>query len=133
MLFTSSYFSLLFSGYLSFCPKFLVMSKNGFIRKIRLVSKFTASQLCLQTIAIHILTNIPRSKDNKVMKFGQLIDYNMRNILLENSCTKCGGDTILWPFSKKSKLSICLDQYSKVLYSLFLQYAKLRTIKIYWN
>ena len=133
MLFTSSYFSLLFSGYLSFCPKFLVMSKNGFVRKIRLVSKFTASQLCLQTIAIHILTNIPRSKDNKVMKFGQLIDYNMRNILLENSCTKCGGDTILWPFSKKSKLSICLDQYSKVLYSLFLQYAKLRTIKIYWN
>ena len=71
------------------------MSKNGFVRKIRLVSKFTASQLCLQTIAIHILTNIPRSKDNKVMKFGQLIDYNMRNILLENSCTKCGGDTIL--------------------------------------
>ena len=133
MLFTSSYFILLFSGYLSFCPKFLVMSKNGFIRKFRLVSKFTASQLCLQTIAIHILTNIPRSKDNKVMKFGQLIDYKLRNILLENSCTKCGGDTILWPFSKKSKLSICLDQYSKVLYSLFLQYAKLRTIKIYWN
>ena len=25
------------------------------------------------------------------MKFGQLIKYNMRNIFLENSYTKCGG------------------------------------------
>ena len=36
-------------------------------------------------------------------------------------------------FSKKSKLSISLDQQSKVLYSLSLLYAKLRTIEIYWS
>ena len=35
------------------------------------------------------------------------------------------------PFLKKSKLSISLNQYSKVLYSLFLLYAKLRAIEIY--
>ena len=38
------------------------------------------------------------------MKFGQLIEYNMRNIFLEKSYTKCGGDTIPKPFSKKIKI-----------------------------
>ena len=33
---------------------------------------------------IHILPNISKSKDNKTMKFGQLIDYNTKNIFLEN-------------------------------------------------
>ena len=46
-----------------------------------------------QTIEIHILSNISRSKGNGGMKFGQLIEYNMRTILLEKSYTKCGGET----------------------------------------
>ena len=50
-----------------------------------------------QTIAIHILPNILRSKGNETMEFGQLIEYN-------------GGGTIPRPFSKKSKLSTSLDQ-----------------------
>ena len=44
------------------------------------------------------------------MKFGQLIEYNMRNILVEKSYAKCDGETIHRPFSKKPKLSISLDQ-----------------------
>ena len=64
------------------------------------------------------------------MKFSQLREYNIRNVLLEKSYIKCGGETIPIPFSKKSKLSISLDQKSKVLYSLFLLYSKLRTIEI---
>ena len=44
------------------------------------------------------------------MKFGQLTEYNMRNILLEESYTKCGEETIPKPFSKRLKLSIPLDQ-----------------------
>ena len=67
------------------------------------------------------------------MKFGQVIEYNMRNIFLEKSYTNCGGETIPRPFSKKSKLSISLDQYFKVLYILFLLFAKLRTIESDWN
>ena len=63
-----------------------------------------------QIIPIHILPNISRGKDNHTMKFGELIEYNMRNIFLETSYTKCGGETIPRPFSKKSKLSISLDQ-----------------------
>ena len=44
------------------------------------------------------------------MKFGQLIEYNIREIFLERSYPKCGGETILRPFSKKSELGISLDQ-----------------------
>ena len=35
------------------------------------------------------------------------------------------------PFLKNQKLSISLDQLSKVLFGLFLLYADLRTIEIY--
>ena len=44
-----------------------------------------------QTIVIHILTNISESKGNQTMKFGQLIECNMRNIFIEKSSTKYGG------------------------------------------
>ena len=46
------------------------------------------------------MTNISRSKGNQAMKFGQLIEYNMKNIFLEKSHTKCGGETIPEPFLK---------------------------------
>ena len=41
-----------------------------------------------QAIAIQILSNISRSKGNQALKFGQLIDYNMRNIYLKKSYLK---------------------------------------------
>ena len=69
-----------FSRYLSFCVDFLVMQKNELIRKI----------------IVMIID-------------GQLIEYNMKNIFLEKSYAKCGGETIPRPFSKKSKLSLSLD------------------------
>ena len=62
------------------------------------------------TIAIHILPNISRSKDNQTMKFGHLIEYNIRNLFIEKSYTKCGKETIPRPFHEKSKLSLSLDQ-----------------------
>ena len=54
----------------------------------------------------------------------------MKTTFLQKSYTKFGGETIPRPFSKKSKLSISLYQLSKVLYSLFLFYAKLSAIEI---
>ena len=51
---------------------------------------------------IYILPDISRNKDNQTMIFGYLIEYNMRNIFLEKSYTKCGGETIPRPFSKIS-------------------------------
>ena len=56
------------------------------------------------------MANILRSKVNQTMKFGQFIEYNMRNIFLEQSYTQCDGETIPKHFSKKSKLNISLDQ-----------------------
>ena len=66
------------------------------------------SQPGQHTIVIHILPNIPRSKSNQTIKFGQLIEYNMRNIFIEKSYTKYGGETSPRPFSGKLK-SISLD------------------------
>ena len=79
------------------------------------------------------MPNILRRKGNQIIKFGQLIDYNMRNIFLEKSYTKYGGKTSPRSFSEKLKLCISLDQYSNVLYSLFLLHTKLRAIEIYWS
>ena len=41
------------------------------------------------------------------------------NIFLEKSYTKCGRETILRPFFKKSKWSISLGQHIKMLQSFF--------------
>ena len=54
------------------------------IRKLRLFSKFMTSQTGKQIITIHILPYISRSKDNQVIKFGQLLEYNGRNIFFKN-------------------------------------------------
>ena len=72
--------------------------------------KFHDVTAWLTTILIHILPNILRSKDNQTMKFGQLTEWNMRNIFLEKSYTKCDGETSPRPFSEKLKMSVPLDQ-----------------------
>ena len=58
------------------------------------------SQSGKKTIAIHILSNMARSQSNQEMKFGQLIDCNMRIIFVEKSFTKCAEGTILLSLSK---------------------------------
>ena len=42
------------------------------------------SQAEKQTITIYILPNISRNKGNQITNFGQLIEFNMRNIFLTN-------------------------------------------------
>ena len=60
------------------------------------------SQPGKQTIAIHILPNISRIKGNQTMKFGQLIEYGMRNVFhTQNVLKKLVSDPTL---------SIYLDQ-----------------------
>ena len=70
------------------------------------------------------MTNTSRSNSNQSMKFGQLIGYNIRNIFLEKPYTKCGGETIPRPFSKKSLVQsfikfifiVCkVQDYQKIL------------------
>ena len=50
------------------------------------------------------IAHILRSNGNQAMKFGQLAEYNMKNIFLEKSHTKCGGKASPKPFSKKPKI-----------------------------
>ena len=51
---------------------------------------------------------------------GQLIGYNMKNIILVKLYTKCGVKTSPSSFFKKSKLSRSLNEQSEVPYSLFI-------------
>ena len=55
------------------------------------------SQLGLQTITIHILPNISQSKGNQTKQFGQLIEYNKRNIFYaENEARRLVSDLFLF-------------------------------------
>ena len=54
-------------------------------------------------IAIHILTNISRSKGNQTVEPTQLMEYTIKHIFLEKSYTKFGRETIPSPFSKKNQ------------------------------
>ena len=57
--------------------------KNDLIRKTRLISKLMISQFDLQTITLDILPSMSRSKGNETMKFGQVTEYNKRNIFVQ--------------------------------------------------
>ena len=83
----------------------------------------------IKTITIHMLPDISRSQGNLTTKFVPLIEYDIRNFLVEKSCTKCGGQS----FFKRWKLNIFLDQQFEILYSLFCCMSKSRTTKTYWN
>ena len=82
------------------------------------------SQPGKQTIPIDILSGNSRRKSNQTIKFGHLIENNMRNFFLEKSRR---------PFSKKSKLGISLDQQSEVSSSLFLLISFYVQIEDYQN
>ena len=58
----------------------------------------------------HIAQYLIKSKGNQAKEFDQLIGYNMKNIFLEKSKTKYGGETSPRPFFERSKLSISLNQ-----------------------
>ena len=58
------------------------------------------SQAGRQMITIRILSNISRSKSNQTKILSQLIEYNMKNIFLKKSYTKCGGKSTPMPFYK---------------------------------
>ena len=59
---------------------------------------------------IHIFPNISRSKDNKKMKIGQLIEYNMRKLFLKYHAQNEVGKLVLDPF-----IILSLYQQSEML------------------
>ena len=63
---------------LNLCSNFFSDKGKLLDRKLKFISKFVTLQPGKQTVAIHILHNISRSRGNKTMKFCQLIEYNVR-------------------------------------------------------
>ena len=57
-------------------------------RSCSLISRFMTSQPSYQTITIYVLLYISRIKVKQTMKFGQLIEYNKRDIFLQKSYRK---------------------------------------------
>ena len=57
-----------------------------------------ASQPGKQTVAIHTLSNISRSKINHTPKFGQLKEYKMRNVFFENDTQNKAEKLLSDPF-----------------------------------
>ena len=98
-------------------------NENGFIRKLSLISKFMSPQTGKQTVTIHILRNISRSKGSQAIKLSQLIEYKIRDAFLENHTQKLAEKLVpKKPFIKKWKSCISLNQQSEMLCSLFLFY-----------
>ena len=86
------------------------MQRKGLIRKISKFQIYDVTTWLTNNFNAHIDQYL-RSKDNQTMKFGQLVEYNMRNIFLKKSYTKYDGETIPTPFSKKFKLSVQIYFY----------------------
>ena len=64
------------------------------------------------------------------MEFGQLVEYNIRNILLKNHTQNVVEKLFLDPFLKIRNWVYLWINSLKVLHSMFLLYANLRAIEI---
>ena len=62
-------------------------------KKVKINSKIYDVTDRQQTITIHILLNISKSKDNQTMKFLQLIEFKVKNILFQKLWRKWGRET----------------------------------------
>ena len=77
------------------------MYRNGLVKKMVNLTFYDITAW-LNKLLIHILTNI---KGNETMKFGQLIECNMRNIFLQKSYTKQVEKLVPDPFLKNENLA----------------------------
>ena len=110
---------------LSFCSQgihfFFVLTfwsfrKTPWLERYKFNFKIYDVQPEKQTSETHILANISRSKDIQKIKFGQLLEYNMRNNI--TLYIKSGGGTVPRPFLKSQNLA-CLWISSLNIYTVF--------------
>ena len=77
-----------------------------------------------------MLPNFSRSKGNQKIKFGQLIEYNMRNIFVKNNTQNTAENLFQDSFLKNLIwVYLCINSL-KTLYSFLLLYPNLRIIEI---
>ena len=80
---------------------------------------------------IHILPHISRSKGNREMKFGQLIEYDVRNVFLKNHDEKQAGRLVLDLFLLFFKKKLYIK--SKQVVSTLVLIIFIRNGKIFWK
>ena len=64
---------------------------------------------------MHILPNVSRSKSNQTTKFGQLVEYNMRNIFVENHTQNVLEKLFPDPYVKYQNWKVRVPLYSYAL------------------
>ena len=69
------------------------------MRKLKLISNYMTSQTGKHIITTHYCS-ISEEVKIETIKFGSLLQYNMRIIFLEKSFTKYGGMLVPGPFIK---------------------------------
>ena len=95
-----------------------------------MISKFMRPSTGKLKITKHILSNISRTEDNQSMKFGQLIECNVRNIFLQKLCRKwhrVSSSRPLFVFYKASYEVKASDQH--LSFNVFWWYSIWTTIK----
>ena len=121
MMTSAFYFTVKFFRYLNFCPEHFGYVEKWLDKKAKInfkIYNITNWETNNTIIRYTFRLIFSRSKGNQAMEFGQLTEYDIKNIFLEKSYTKFGGETSPRPFSKKLKLSLSLDQQSEYLYIL---------------
>ena len=90
------------------------------------------SQPSLKRITIHILPSISRSKGNQTMKFGQVIEYNKRNIFFKNHAENEAGRVVsdLVLFFKNALYEVKAKGY-QLSFNIFQQLSTWYIIKTY--
>ena len=108
------------------------MCINGLIRKIRSISKFMMLKPGKQVITIHRLPNISRSKGNQTLKFGQLIEQNMRKLLMKNHTQDVVKKLFPERFLKNRKWAyLWINKINNLkFYSLFLPYVQVERYRL---
>ena len=114
--------------YLNLCSDFFGYVEKRLDEKAK-VSSNIYDVTARPTITINILPNISRRKGIHTMKFGQLVEYNIRKFLLKNHTYNVVQKLVPDHFSKISKLNISLNLQSEVLYRLFIVCSSGRLLK----
>ena len=73
---------------------------------MKALSKFMTSQPGQETITMHILPNISRSKGNQTMKFGQILENNKINFFFRNHAKHEPEKLVRHPFCVLKKLYV---------------------------
>ena len=84
MLFISSKNLFSFLRYLNFSPDFFDHVEKQLDKKAKINFKMSDVTNWITNITIHILSDFSKSNGNQIIRFGQLMEYNVSNVFFKN-------------------------------------------------